>query len=322
MRPLFLLCALLLSLPSAAEDKADKKVMMLPVQGTASGADLRAVEAQLRVAFVGVSGFELVSVAATAGELEAAKEMGLSCAADDEDCLARLALVMPAARLVATWLDAGDEGGLRLRMDVYDSATAGLLQRVERALPPVGPARAPVLQEAAAVLLAPERFVGALVVKLVPPFTRASLDGADARAGPEVRFDSVPAGTHIVTAFAGERQTTQTVEVAPGEVARVALGGGAAPADDVSEADPAMTLWPYTVGGGVAAAGLLVALVGAGTSVFLLADLNFTGIVFGGSGYDTRQAALLASYVATGTAVLGTAAAAAGLVLFATGPAL
>ncbi len=315
MRLLFLLLNLVLALPATAEVR---KVMVLPAQGTAPDTDQRDVFAQLRAAFAGVEGFGVVSVARTLSELEAAADMGLKCRPEDTECLARLALVMPADRLVVPTLDSTDDGALTLRLDVYDAATAGLLQRVERTLPPVGSARVPVLQEAAALLLAPERYVGALVVTVVAPFTSASLDGAEAQQGPEARFDSVTAGAHILTAYAGERSISQTVEILPGEVVRVAIGGGST-GGAADEAEPGAAWW-LAAGLGVAAGGSVVFLGAAGASAFLLSDLFATGAVFGQSPYEQRQAALAVAYASGGVAVVGLACMVGGVALAAVGP--
>ena len=238
------------------------------------------------------------------------------------------ALMVPADRMVSTRLNVVD-GQLVLRLDAYDSATAGLLQRVERTLPLVGPGRTSVLKEAALFLLVPERFLGGVVVTLIPPFDTAALDGGPPQQGSESRFDSVPAGSHLISATAGEQRLTEKVEVKAGEILRITLGSAQAPgppqaATDTSEAEPTSALPTVllTSGAILAGAAALIALTGVGTGSFVLLDLAQLNTLTQSTDNGQRQLLAGGSVAAIGVGVTGTLGVILGLALIGAGSVL
>jgi hypothetical protein len=290
--------ALLLLAGQAAD--ARKCSVVLTSEASPAANELRAL---LQASVVEIVGCRAPLAETQQGDLQAARDMGLSCDADDVQCLRKLAAILDVHVVVAAEVGAD---GRELRLVAVDANSGARLNEMSATLEPSGPTRLAKVRETVGLLLEPERVLVSLRVVVEPAGAEVLVDGASVGVAPIESAVTLKPGVHVVEArLGGHEPAREEVDVAAGGQAIVELSlspiAGAGP-------DP-LLLW-----GGVASGfSALALLAGAGTLAIegVLSLSPETGSGQDRSNLQTAERALLAVTVVgvVGAAVAGGVAA-------------
>lgn len=288
-----------------------------PLAVIAFGEAAEQIEPEVRSALSSVDGVTLQPRAATLDEMKAAAGSGLVCGPESDECVVKFAVVAGLERVI-TVTAAPAPDGLHVQLAHIDAGLARRTGAVELVLP--GGNTTQALEDAALMLLAPEKHFGALVVVVHPSGARVFVNGVErAVAAPRASL-LVRAGSQRVEArLPGHEPAGADVDIAVGAqmtvefalrpldaTAPVGARGGPAPAP--AEAAPAIGVPLMVLGGGA-----IVATAGLGTAITIDGLLVATDI----GDADARDLMLLVERVAAGVAVAGGVAVATGVILFA-----
>lgn len=296
---LWWLMVLGLASASARADKPAPTLALVPF-----GEAAQEVEAPVRQALARASEARLSPGPATAADVEAARQVGLSCGPDSDECLVKLALFLRVDQLVSLAATRTPEG-IVAELILIDAALGRRAGSARTTLASGAPdAR---LEDAALLLLAPDASFGTLALSLTPASASVRVDGEPR----DERRLLLRAGVHEVAVEApGHHERTLKVEVRPGTVTQqelrlVPLATPEPPATPAAAMDvPAMVL--LGVGGGVL-------LAGATTALALDSMLRNEGSI---RGAEARENALAVERVAAVAGGAGLLAAAAGALLW------
>jgi hypothetical protein len=296
------LLALALLAPAGALAQTSISLIAIPGEGLL-GPDIDRIENAMRERVPKLGGYEFHPRQETMEHVTEARDLGIDCAARDVECATKIGVIAGADQVLLVRAEARD-GSFFLTLLLVELAKPDAAQRITQWAPTSGAAFDRALDEVSTRLFAPDRYLGALKVRLTPPAAQVLLDGQPAPPtdASGVMQGLVPGDHAVEVKLPGYKPFKGTVQVRFAETSELAValvpleeatnlahsGGDAppaadgatgdatdAPADDgaaagaAPAADAPLPILPI-VGGGVMGAGALTAAVGLG--VILLAD--------------------------------------------------
>ncbi|OGQ23756.1 MAG: hypothetical protein A2138_26395 [Deltaproteobacteria bacterium RBG_16_71_12] len=176
------------------------------------------VEQSARDALGKVAGVRLSAAAHTTADVEAARQVGLACGPQSDECLVKLALFLRVDQLVALAATRTAEG-LALELTLVDAALGRRAGDV--ALTLGAEDRAAQLDDAALLLLVPDQAFGVVTLELAPADAGVSVDDAPPINTAQLRLR---AGRHTVeVSRAGFEPERRTLAVRPATTTTLAV---------------------------------------------------------------------------------------------------
>lgn len=253
------------------------------------------VEQPVRGALGNIGGVRLSTAAHTAADVEAARQIGLACGPQSDECLVKLALFLRVDQLVSLAATRTAEG-LSLELILVDAELGRRAGEVAFTLGAEG--RAAQLDDAALLLLVPDQAFGVVVLDVVPADARVSVDDAAPVTAAQLRLR---AGEHTIEVsqhgYHSERQTL-TVRPASTTAISIALTRKRTAPPTLEPPAPAL-FWPGVV---VASIGGGAVLVGTAAALVLDDQLRTPGVIVGA---QQREDTLAIERIAAGVAAVG-----------------
>lgn len=314
MSRLAALLVLTLSCLVAGEARAaEGRLALLPL-ATGQGApeDVLRLEGALRASIESVSGRRLESPASTRELIESARGLGVDCRASDLDCLLKLAVLVGIDTLIVPSVSLGKDA-FALDLVLIDAGAKSVARSVRHQISPRSETFGKDVEGAAVELLAPERYVGQLLVN-------ANVNGAEVKVDDQVightplaaSFGTTVGQHLVVVSKGGTSPYASLVEVRYGDTTTVDVR-----LQDTGEHDAASA-----AGGGdvLFLSGLTLASVGGSLGVLAAAGALFADLfLYTDQGaYAEREAVKNTGVVllTTSAASLLVAAAGGGLLLY------
>lgn len=318
----------LLTAPGEASARTDEQLLILPIEhGLGADAErLRQVEDAFRAEVEALGRYGVAAPEQAALLLDSVRSMGLECEAGDLECLTKAGVVMEIDLIVVLRAVASEERLIvsAVLVDVHRGRTRA---SVHRSLP-LDASLAAAMRGAAVELLAPDLFVGSLLVEVKEPGATIRVDGLPrGRAPLERPIEGLAPGEHVLhVEKRGFEPMEQLVIVEPLAVREVTIaltpvGASSPPALEVEgplleDAEPSPSPTPPVVVderkpsapvlplalSGAAAVGSLVS-VGLVTGALLMSlraeDTSLSAVEREGA-RDAHEALLVGGLVASG----------------------
>lgn len=318
MSRLAALLVLTLSCLVAGEARAaEGRLALLPL-ATGQGApeDVLRLEGALRASIESVSGRRLESPASTRELIESARGLGVDCRPSDLDCLLKLAVLVGIDTLIVPSVSLGKDA-FALDLVLIDAGAKSVARSVRHQISPRSETFGKDVEGAAVELLAPERYVGQLLVN-------ANVNGAEVKVDDQVightplaaSFGTTVGQHLVVVSKGGTSPYASLVEVRYGDTTTVDVR-----LQDTGEHDAASAAGGSAGGGDVLfLSGLTLASVGGSLGVLAAAGALFADLfLYTDQGaYAEREAVKNTGVVllTTSAASLLVAAAGGGLLLY------
>lgn len=287
---------------------AEGRLALLPL-ATGQGApeDVLRLEGALRASIESISGRRLESPASTRELIESARGLGVDCRPADLECLLKLSVLVGIDTLIVPSVSLGKDA-FALDLVLIDAAQKGVARSVRHKISPRSETFGKDVEGAAVELLAPERYVGSLLVTTNVSGAEVKVDDRVVGRTPLKEPHEVTVGQHlVVVSRGGASPYASLVEVRYGdtttvEVALESAGGAVAGGD-------ALFLSGLTLASLGGALALVTATGALGADLFLYGDQG---------AYAEREAVKNTGVVllSTSAASLLVAAAGGGLLLF------
>jgi hypothetical protein len=291
-----ILVGLLCSAGVSAQEPTSLAVIAISGQGM-WGPDLDRIETHLREELRALGTLELQRKDATAEHVAEARGLGIDCQQRDLECASKIGVLAGVDRVLMLTA-APKEGQFYVTLLVVDVAAGNELMRVAHWVPTAGDEYKKAIESATVRLFAPERYTGALKVRLTPPRARLFVDGELREPEKGIVEGLEPGNRKVRVELEGYRpyeggvqvryqeKTDFVVALEPGDedapATTTPAGDEATPSaaldPDDGEGPPAATPAPgveapalsplILAGGGALAAGVVVAAIGGGVALF------------------------------------------------------
>ncbi|MBI1946492.1 MAG: PEGA domain-containing protein [Deltaproteobacteria bacterium] len=224
------------------------------------------IEPEVRAALGEVGGVRLAAAAHSAADVEAARQIGLTCGPQSDECLVKLALFLRVDQLVSLAGTRTAEG-VALELVLVDAALGRRAGAV--ALTLSAEDRSAQLDDAALLLLVPDQAFGVVALEVAPVDAAVIVDGEPAAAGAQLRLR---AGRHILeVSRSGFRPERRTVVVRPATTTALSVSLTPTVVVDPDPPVPAPEQpSPWLIGGITVAAAGAAALVAGGATAFAI----------------------------------------------------
>jgi hypothetical protein len=212
---LALMVALVFADAAAARKGIEQgRVALLPLAGgERANEDVLRLEGALRASIEATTGRPIESLASTRELIESAKNLGVDCGSSDLECLLKLAILVEIDTLLVPSISLREDA-FKLDLVLIDPASKSVKRAVQRTISPRSESFGRDVEGVAVELLAPERFVGALLVKAPVLGAEVKVNGQVVGYTPLDAIEGLAVGPHlVVVSAAGASPWAQLVDV-------------------------------------------------------------------------------------------------------------